>query len=162
MYYYLLLFFAAILIVAVLIALRLSLRGAIDITLTVTTGVITMIVDKEFDILEGQTATLKLRPIDNVGGDSKVENVDFSVDNPEIGQLGVNPNDPLMFALVIPLGVSGDLTLNLSADGHLGEGVTQISKSYICHIKSKDAVDVQLNVSIDQDTPPPPPPAPTA
>lgn len=108
-----------------------------------------IVTNNEFDINEGASAVLKLVPVNDAGGDASIENVDFKTGDELAGVgLSVHIDNPLMFDLAIPLGVSGDLTLILHADGHVGEGETVIDKVFTAHVKGRDAVDVQLDVNI--------------
>lgn len=124
-----------------------------------------MAIVTEFDASAGDKVDIKLIPIDNTGTGANVENVDFQSDDAAV-VLTVDITNPLLFhADIGDFGGSDvDVTLHLEADGKLGEGVSQISKNLICHLRKREAVDVKFDVTVTSVEPvpvPEPTPIPT-
>ena len=107
----------------------------------------TMAIATEADLFEDGEITIKLLPVTATDTPGKVENVDFTSDNADVA-LTVDIDVPLLFHATSAASITeGDVKLHLEADGRLGEGVNQISKDFIVHLKKRDSVDVKFDVT---------------
>lgn len=137
-------------VILVLLWLIKQLNHAVDVLFIVKQGDVAMIVT-EFDLGNDGRAVIKLVPINLLGGDASIEEVNFTADDPEV-TLVVSVDDPLTFIATTGPDITNgkDVILSLSCDGHLGEGVNQINKQLVCHLRRRDAVDVGFNVTVEK------------
>lgn len=140
--------FAIALIVLVVLWVIHKLNSTVDVLFVVKKGDTAMIVT-EFDLNDGGKADIKLVPVTALDQEASIEEVNFASDDPDVA-LTVDIADPLLFHAEASKDFTGekDVNLQLSCDGHVGEGVNQINKTLICHLKRRDAVDVKFNVTV--------------
>lgn len=107
-----------------------------------------MSVVTEFELGDNGEATIKLLPVNMLDSVAEIENVNFTSSDPDI-TLTVDINDPLLFiATSAEITEEKDVELNLEADGKIGEGENQISKTLTVHLRRRGAVDVKFDVNV--------------
>lgn len=154
----------AVVVIWSIIYLLIPLTPAADVLFEVTKENGNMAIVTEVDVNPGDSGTIKLIPVDNTGSTGvSIENVDFVSGSGDV-VLTADIEVPLLFLFSVGVdAAASDVPLDLSADGKIGEGVAQISRTLIMHIKSKEAVDVKFDVNVTTVTPVPvPEPDPAA
>ncbi len=85
-----------------------------------------------------------IKPVDAAGNEAQVENVVWSTSDSNL--LTVTPSTDGLSATFTAVGPIGNAQLTVTADAHIGEGVTEISGVLDVQIVAGEAVTLQINV----------------